>query len=93
MYIFTSGEGSDPVRDRGVGWVCFSGARQQFGVHFRRGLVFLGPMDDQSFRIFHRNIFWNNHGERTDRISNERSGFNSQLEYCLIYFSRILLRE
>jgi hypothetical protein len=35
MNIFASGEGPDPVRDRGVAWVCFSGARQQFSVHFR----------------------------------------------------------
>jgi hypothetical protein len=43
MNIFASGEGSDPVRDRAVGWVCFSGARQQFDVRFRRETVLLVP--------------------------------------------------
>jgi hypothetical protein len=60
MNIFASGEGSDPVRLRG--WAWFSGAAQQFGVHFRRGIVFLVPIDDQSFRIFHWNVFWNDPG-------------------------------
>jgi hypothetical protein len=62
MNILTSGGDSDPVRDREVGWACFPGARQQFGVHFRRGRVLLAPIDDQSIRIFHRNVFWNDHG-------------------------------
>jgi hypothetical protein len=80
MNIFASGEGSDPVRDRGVGWICFSGARQQFGAYFRRGIVLFVPTDDQDFRVFHRNVFWNDHDSRADHISLERSKLNWQLE-------------
>jgi hypothetical protein len=71
MNIFASGEGSDRVRDLGVGWACFSGARQQFDVYFRRGIVLLVLIDDQSFRIFHQNIFWNNHGSCAHHIFNK----------------------
>jgi hypothetical protein len=59
MNIFASREGSDPVRDREVGWACFSGARQQFGVYSDRGIVILVLINDQSFRIFYQNVFWN----------------------------------
>jgi hypothetical protein len=62
MNIFASSDASDPVCDRGVGWACFSGAPQRFSVHFRRGQVLSIPIDGQSFRIFHRNVFWNDQG-------------------------------